>query len=36
MSTLPPSDQHTKRFNISRWALEHAALTRYLMVVLMM
>ncbi|MGV8825334.1 efflux RND transporter permease subunit, partial [Methylibium petroleiphilum] len=23
------------RFNVSRWALEHAALTRYLMVVLM-
>jgi hypothetical protein len=23
------------RFNISRWALEHPALTRYLMVVLM-
>jgi len=35
MNTLSPSDQHTKRFNISRWALEHAALTRYLMVVLM-
>jgi len=35
MNTLPPSDPHTKRFNISRWALEHAALTRYLMVVLM-
>ena len=27
----PPPD----RFNISRWALEHPALTRYLMVVLM-
>ena len=24
-----------KRFNLSRWALEHPALTRYLMVVLM-
>ena len=35
MSILPSNDQHTKRFNISRWALEHAALTRYLMVVLM-
>ena len=23
-------------FNLSRWALEHAALTRYLMVVLML
>jgi len=28
----PPAGQ---RFNISRWALEHAALTRYLMVVLL-
>ena len=25
----------TERFNLSRWAIEHAALTRYLMVVLM-
>ena len=24
-----------ERFNLSRWALEHPALTRYLMVVLM-
>lgn len=33
------SEQHTEgasgRFNLSRWALEHPALTRYLMVVLM-
>ncbi len=28
-------DTPTSRFNISRWALEHPALTRYLMVVLM-
>ena len=32
MSSL---DTPTSRFNISRWALEHPALTRYLMVVLM-
>ncbi|MDB5858419.1 MAG: czcA 1, partial [Ramlibacter sp.] len=25
-----------ERFNLSRWALEHPALTRYLMVVLML
>ncbi|RZJ02644.1 MAG: efflux RND transporter permease subunit, partial [Rubrivivax sp.] len=31
MSQIEPS----KRFNLSRWALEHSALTRYLMVVLM-
>ncbi|MFY9460193.1 MAG: efflux RND transporter permease subunit [Aquabacterium commune] len=35
MSQDNPSDVATSRFNISRWALEHAALTRYLMVVLM-
>ncbi|HJV72366.1 efflux RND transporter permease subunit [Ideonella sp.] len=29
------SESHGSRFNISRWALEHAPLTRYLMVVLM-
>jgi len=29
------SETHGSRFNISRWALEHAPLTRYLMVVLM-
>jgi multidrug efflux pump len=28
-------DPRSQRFNISRWALEHPALTRYLMVVLM-
>jgi multidrug efflux pump subunit AcrB len=31
--TIPPSE--TSRFNISRWALEHPALTRYLMAVLL-
>jgi multidrug efflux pump subunit AcrB len=30
-----PPDTGFSRFNISRWALEHAPLTRYLMVVLM-
>ncbi len=30
----PPAEERA-RFNISRWALEHAALTRYLLVVLM-
>jgi multidrug efflux pump len=36
MSTSPASaSTSTSRFNISRWALEHPALTRYLMVVLM-
>ncbi|MGI9153784.1 MAG: hypothetical protein ACR2IY_07920, partial [Rubrivivax sp.] len=30
--SAPPS---RSRFNISRWALEHAPLTRYLMVVLL-
>ena len=34
MST-PADTAETSRFNISRWALEHPALTRYLMVVLM-
>ena len=29
------ADHDTPRFNLSRWALEHPALTRYLMVVLM-
>ena len=33
-ATLTPSDS-ASRFNISRWALEHPALTRYLMVVLL-
>jgi multidrug efflux pump len=32
--TNSSNDAQGKRFNISRWALEHAALTRYLMVVL--
>ncbi|MBP6336064.1 MAG: efflux RND transporter permease subunit [Vitreoscilla sp.] len=30
-----PRQRNERRFNISRWALEHAPLTRYLMVVLM-
>ncbi|WP_290646133.1 efflux RND transporter permease subunit [Aquabacterium sp.] len=38
MSHKPDSSNEAqgKRFNISRWALEHPALTRYLMVVLML
>ncbi len=38
-STIPnttPGEAPASRFNISRWALEHPALTRYLMVVLML
>jgi multidrug efflux pump subunit AcrB len=36
MSSIPtPAGVPTSRFNISRWALEHQPLTRYLMVVLM-
>jgi multidrug efflux pump len=31
----PPSTASATRFNISRWALEHPALTRYLMIVLL-
>jgi multidrug efflux pump subunit AcrB len=31
-----PSDTAPSRFNISAWALEHSALTRYLLVVLML
>jgi multidrug efflux pump len=31
-----PSTQTSQSFNLSRWALEHAALTRYLMVALML
>ena len=31
----PPSTMPAPRFNISRWALQHPALTRYLMLVLM-
>ncbi|MEO5607041.1 MAG: efflux RND transporter permease subunit [Polaromonas sp.] len=30
-----PADQPSERFNLSRWALEHPALTRYLLLVLM-
>jgi len=30
------AEPQAQRFNISRWALEHRALTRYLMVVLML
>ena len=30
-----PAAHRTSRFNISRWALEHPALTRYLMIVLL-
>jgi len=33
--TPTPGEPEPRRFNISRWALEHPALTRYLMVVLM-
>lgn len=35
MNASPNTPPHASRFNISRWALEHPALTRYLMVVLM-
>ncbi len=35
MSSLPLPASGERRFNISRWALEHPALTRYLLVVLM-
>lgn len=36
-TTPPPSHPEPRsRFNVSRWALEHPALTRYLMVVLLM
>ena len=34
-STLVPGSGPTTSFNISRWALEHPALTRYLLLVLM-
>ena len=34
-AALPDAATPTSRLNISRWALEHPALTRYLMVVLM-
>ncbi|MBC7444872.1 MAG: efflux RND transporter permease subunit [Polaromonas sp.] len=33
--TAAPPSAPSERFNLSRWALEHAALTRYLMLVLM-
>ena len=33
MSVSPNTGHTASRFNISRWALEHPALTRYLMVV---
>jgi multidrug efflux pump subunit AcrB len=33
--TIPPREPARERFNMSRWALQHPALTRYLMVVLM-
>ena len=29
-----PGDSPSERFNLSRWALEHPALTRYLLLVL--
>jgi multidrug efflux pump len=35
MSTASSEGSGTSRFNISRWALDHPALTRYLMVVLL-
>jgi multidrug efflux pump len=35
MSNNPSPGGPTSRFNISRWALEHPALTRYLMVVML-
>ncbi|NRF68633.1 efflux RND transporter permease subunit [Aquincola sp. S2] len=35
MNANPGSGSPASRFNISRWALEHPALTRYLMVVLL-
>ena len=34
-SSAEPSAEPASRFNLSRWAIEHPALTRYLMVVLM-
>src|SRR5574343_922137 len=33
--TSPIEQERPERFNLSRWAIEHAALTRYLMLVLM-
>ena len=34
--TNPVDSATPRRFNISRWALEHLALTRYLLLVLML
>ena len=36
MSTASSEGSGAARFNISRWALDHPALTRYLMVVLLL
>ena len=36
MTSATPKQLHVGGFNVSRWALEHPALTRYLMVVLML
>jgi multidrug efflux pump len=36
VSTTPAGSGAAKRFNISQWALEHPALTRYLMLVLLL
>ena len=36
VDTASPAEARSGRFNVSRWALEHPALTRYLMVVLML
>lgn len=36
MNSPTPKQPHVGGFNVSRWALEHPALTRYLMVVLML
>ena len=36
MSAQPNAEPGKSGFNLSKWALEHAALTRYLMLVLML
>ncbi len=36
MTQTPPPQLPSKSFNLSKWALEHPALTRYLMLVLML
>ncbi|MGY8903623.1 MAG: efflux RND transporter permease subunit [Burkholderiales bacterium] len=36
MNASPPADSTRRSFNLSQWALEHPALTRYLMVVLIL